>query len=77
MIVPDDAAGYLDGGWACALRDDTRTRDRASTASVSRRCASPDPLPEPPLFVTGHLANRCSSRQTDHPETYEVPIMHH
>lgn len=69
MIVPDDVAGYLDGGWACVLRDDTQTRDRALVASASRRCASPNLLPKPLLLKVSRLANRYSSHQTNHPET--------
>lgn len=69
MIVPDDAVGCSDGGRACARCDDIRTRDRAWAASAFRHYASPDPPPEPRLFAAGHPANRCSSRQTDHPET--------
>lgn len=69
VIVPDDVADYLDGGWACVLRDDTQTRDRASVASASRRCASPNLLPKLLLLKVSRLVNRYLSRQTNHPET--------
>lgn len=61
VIVPDDVADYLDGGWACVLHDGTQTQDRASAALASQRYAFLNRLPKPPLLKVNHLANRCSS----------------
>lgn len=69
VIVPDDAAGYLDGGLACEHRDGRRKPDRVSKASECPRCAFPNPRLMPPPSKVSRLANRCSSPRISHPET--------
>lgn len=67
--VPDDVAGYLDGGLACGLRDDRRRQGRASKASECPRCVFLNPQPKPPPSRVSRLVGRCSSPRISHPET--------
>lgn len=72
MNVPDDVAGYSDGGLACGLHDDRRKQGRASKALGCPRCVFLNPPPKPPPSKVSRLVDRCSGPRISHPETLKA-----
>lgn len=70
--VPDDVAGYLDGGLACGFHDDRRKQGRASKALGCPRCVFPNPPPKLPPSKVSRLVDRCSVPRISHPETLKA-----